>query len=113
MPTIAVLHNLDRPFLGHVEAPLREAGLDLEERNLRHGDPLPDLAEVDGVIVLGSDASVADDADGYDDQLAFLRAAVEHGTPVLGICFGGQLLARALGGEVRHAGRVAGWRELE
>ena len=41
-------------------------------------------------------------------QRAFLREAVDEGVPVLGICLGGQLLARALGAEVRPAERPRG-----
>lgn len=38
---IAVLHNLQRPFLGHAGPALRDAGAELDERFLRAGDPLP------------------------------------------------------------------------
>jgi GMP synthase-like glutamine amidotransferase len=43
-------------------------------------------------------------------ELAWLRSAHDNGTPILGICFGGQLMARALGGSVSPApsGEV-GW----
>ena len=37
------------------------------------------------------------------DEIAFARSAVSLGVPVLGICFGGQLLAAALGGSVSAA----------
>jgi GMP synthase-like glutamine amidotransferase len=113
MPKVAVLHNLACPFLGHVEAPLREAGLELDERRLSHGDPLPELDRLDGLIVLGGEASVAGGERGHEDQIALVREAVDRGVPVLGICLGGQILARALGGEVRRAGRVAAWRDVE
>lgn len=113
MPTVAVLHHLDRPRLGHVRQPLVEAGLDLDERSLAHGDDLPDLAGVDGVVVLGGEQSVTGDADGFGPVLELLRDAVGRGVPVLGVCLGGQLLARALGGEVRHVGRSVEWRDLE
>jgi GMP synthase-like glutamine amidotransferase len=45
--------------------------------------------------------------------VAFLRRAHDAGVPLLGICFGGQALARALGGAVSRAPRVsAGWHSL-
>ena len=113
MPTVAVLHHLDRPFLGHVAAPLADAGIDIDERRLAHGDPLPDLDGVDGIVVLGGEQSVAGEANGLEPQLAYLREAYDRDVPVLGVCLGGQLLARALGGEVRHVGRSVEWRDLE
>ena len=39
-------------------------------------------------------------------QVAFLREAHDRGVPVLGICFGGQALAAALGGEVQRGARA-------
>jgi GMP synthase (glutamine-hydrolysing) len=113
MPVVAVIHNLAEPFLGHVEAPLRDVGLELDERRPAAGEELPDVEAVDGIVVLGGEASAAGDAPGFDDQLELLRAAVDRGVPVLGVCLGGQLLARALGGEVRHARRSAQWRDLD
>jgi GMP synthase-like glutamine amidotransferase len=113
VPIVAVLHHLDRPFLGHVREPLERAGVEIDERRLVHGDPLPDLDATDGVVVLGGEQSAAGDADGLGPQLAFLRDAFEREVPVFGVCLGGQLLARALGGEVRHVGRSVEWRELD
>jgi GMP synthase-like glutamine amidotransferase len=47
-------------------------------------------------------------------ELRFLRAAHDAGVPVLGICFGGQALAAALGGTVGAAPAVEiGWIEVE
>jgi GMP synthase-like glutamine amidotransferase len=46
-------------------------------------------------------------------EIAFLAEAVEAGVPVLGICFGGQALARAMGARVSPAPRLcAGWYEV-
>ncbi|MBL7498412.1 gamma-glutamyl-gamma-aminobutyrate hydrolase family protein [Frankia sp. CNm7] len=69
-------------------------------------DPFPDPAALDLVVIMGSDKSAYDDTIPWlADELAYLREAVRAGTPVLGVCFGGQLLARALGGTVRPAER--------
>ena len=115
-PVIAVLHHLERPFLGHAGAVLGEAGAELDERDVRRGDPLPELSEVDGIVSLGGEQSVLDiDREpGLAAEAALLRAAVEREVPVLGVCLGGQLLAHALGGRVRRRPqRLVAWVPLE
>jgi GMP synthase-like glutamine amidotransferase len=115
MPVLACLHHLEQPFLGHAEAPLRAAGLTLDERDLGAGDRLPDLREVDGIVSFGGGQSAVDLAAQplLAEEAELLREAVAREMPVLGICLGGQVLSRALGGTVRRAGRRAvTWREL-
>lgn len=65
----------------------------------------PDAA--DGWLVTGSPAGAYEDAAWIADLADFLRETVDAGRPVFGICFGHQILARALGGEVVKA--EAGW----
>ncbi|MFD0853033.1 gamma-glutamyl-gamma-aminobutyrate hydrolase family protein, partial [Actinomadura adrarensis] len=61
------------------------------------GHPIP--TDVDVVVVLGSEESAYDDSLPWlAGELDDLRKAVDSGTPVLGICFGSQVLARVLGG---------------
>lgn len=67
------------------------------------GHALPDHGEVAGALVMGGPMNV-DEVDRFPALAAereWLAAAVERGLPVLGICLGAQLLARALGAEVR------------
>jgi GMP synthase-like glutamine amidotransferase len=111
VPKVVVTHYLEDPFLGYVET-LRDAGMELEERHPVKGDPLPDLGDVDGLVLMGGMQSVADGADPLPEEVDLLRHAIDAGVPVLGICLGAQLLARAAGGEVRHRGRSIEWREL-
>jgi GMP synthase-like glutamine amidotransferase len=77
----------------------------------------PDPLEFDVVVPMGAPWSVYDEATigpWIADELALLRRAHESGVPVLGICFGGQALAAALGGEVRPAPRSEiGWYDVE
>jgi GMP synthase-like glutamine amidotransferase len=114
-PVVACLHHLDQPFLGHAEAPLREAGLEIDERCAARGDRLPRLAEVDAIVSFGGSQSAVDlDADpGLAAEATLLREAVGAGVPVLGLCLGAQVLAAALGGRVARARRRAvTWRSL-
>jgi GMP synthase (glutamine-hydrolysing) len=91
-------------------------GARLEHVHAHRGDPLPDLDTIDGLVVFGGAESVTE-IDRYpylQDEAALLRRAAERDVPVLGICLGAQLLAHALGGEVRRLDRRAvRWVELE
>jgi GMP synthase-like glutamine amidotransferase len=114
-PVVACLHHLDEPFLGNVEGPLRAAGLEIDERHVTRGDPLPAPGECDAIISFGGDQSAVDlgAQPALAAEAALLAGAVRDGVPVLGICLGGQLLARALGAPVTRAKRrVVAWRRL-
>lgn len=75
--------------------------------------PLPPVARFDGVLMTGSPGSVVAPEPWMDDAGGYLLDAART-RPVLGICFGHQLLAHALGGRVeRHPrGREAGTVEV-
>jgi GMP synthase-like glutamine amidotransferase len=77
--------------------------------------PWPDPRAYGAIAPLGAEQSVERSKDPWiAPQVAFLRDAHEAGIPVLGLCFGGQALAAALGGEVRAApAPEIGWLELE
>ncbi|HEY3435740.1 MAG TPA: type 1 glutamine amidotransferase, partial [Solirubrobacterales bacterium] len=67
------------------------------------GQPLPPHDEVAGAVFMGGPMNV-DEVKRFPALAAereWLAEAVERGMPVLGICLGAQLLARALGAEVR------------
>ena len=67
------------------------------------GHPLLAHDEVAGAVVMGGPMNV-DEVERFPALAAereWLAGAVERGMPVLGICLGAQLLARALGAEVR------------
>jgi GMP synthase-like glutamine amidotransferase len=75
----------------------------------------PDPRAASAVVALGSDRSVHASKDPWiAAQLTFLGEAHAAGVPVLGICFGGQALAAALGGTVRRAAETEiGWIDVE
>ena len=71
----------------------------------------PDPAAHDLIVPLGSaESAYDDDVPWLAHELDFLRRTARAGTAVFGICFGAQVLARALGGSVRPAARPeVGW----
>jgi GMP synthase-like glutamine amidotransferase len=72
---------------------------------------LPDPGSYDLIVPLGSAEAAYDDAVSWlAGELEFLRRATQAGVPMFGICFGAQVLARALGGAVRPATQPeVGW----
>jgi GMP synthase-like glutamine amidotransferase len=90
---------------GYLGEALEKRGAALDIVRLDLGQPLPDPADYDMLLVLGGEMNVYAEAEfpWLAAETRLLRRAVEAGQPVLGLCLGGQLLARALGAQV-HVG---------
>jgi len=101
---------------GLIEPWLLERGAEVEILRIDEEDP-HDLNPRDyGLIVsLGSEFAAYEDSIAWiSHEIDLLRAATEADVPILGVCFGGQLLARTLGGEVfRSAREEIGWLPVE
>jgi GMP synthase-like glutamine amidotransferase len=83
---------------------------------LPHEAEPPPLDEFDAALLLGAEAQVdqEDSVPWLRGEKQVVRELLERGRPVLGVCFGSQLLAEALGGEVRAAAEAeVGWHEVE
>jgi GMP synthase (glutamine-hydrolysing) len=80
-------------------------GLQVDQCQIRvvdvvRGVPLPAYDEISGVVVTGSHAMVTERQPWSENTASWLAGAIERGMPTLGICYGHQLLAWALGGTV-------------
>lgn len=91
--------------LGTLEPWLLSRGYAIERLWREDGTPTPDA---DLLIVMGSPESVAvgHEAPWAWDELAMVRRWLDTGRPYLGVCFGAQMLARALDGSVERMPRM-------
>jgi GMP synthase (glutamine-hydrolysing) len=98
-----------------------EQGMTLDVRHVYRGDPVPADAEMGAdhvLIVMGGPMGVSDAGDPrfpyLAPELALLEKLVARDHPVLGICLGSQLLARAAGARVYPAARrEVGWAPVQ
>lgn len=109
---LVVQHNLD-DGLNELGAPLAAAGLyiDVWDTRLSAEPPHPG-SEYDGILTLGglSSAAAEDGRPAVTAERELLGDALDAGTPILGVCFGAQILARAAGGRSYKADRAEiGW----
>jgi GMP synthase-like glutamine amidotransferase len=91
-------------WLAEHDADVDTLRIDLEERRV-------DPTDYDLIVSLGSEFAAFDDTKAFVPREAeLMREAVEADVPVLGLCFGGQMLARVLGADVyRSDTSEIGW----
>ncbi|MBI2712062.1 MAG: type 1 glutamine amidotransferase [Bdellovibrio sp.] len=80
------------------------------------GEAFPSPRELSGVVSLGGPMSAYEESEHpwITFECNFLREAFDQNLPILGICLGGQLLAKAMGGHVERAHQPEmGWHPLE
>ncbi|KKB06975.1 glutamine amidotransferase [Devosia geojensis] len=74
---------------------------------IAEGEPFPQAETLEGIVITGSAAGVYEDHAWLKPLRAFIRSAYGARTPMLGVCFGHQIMADALGGDVRKSEK--GW----
>jgi GMP synthase-like glutamine amidotransferase len=103
-------------YSGLIGDAVSERGVELVEHVASEDERIPELDGFDLLVCMGAPWSVYGEevAPWIGTALERFRSAVQRDVPVLGICFGAQAFAQALGGEARRArASEVGWREIE
>jgi len=116
MSDFLVLQHIDCEDLGTIEQAMIHRGISYRYVRLFDGDPLPeDIKNYSGLIILGGPMNVYEE-DVYPylkGEDILIKEAIKRRIPVLGICLGGQLIAKATGAKVnKGTKKEIGWYDL-
>lgn len=86
---------------GYLAVVLERHHIPFETIHIDEGQPVPgDLEGVGALAFMGGPMSVNDALPWIEPELDLIRRAADRGIPVLGHCLGGQLISKALGGQI-------------
>ena len=115
---ILIIDNAIHRFLfkptWHWKAYLK--GIETCTVNVPAGQKIPDLGAFTHIILTGSEASILEPKPWFETEAKLIRDAIERGIPILGSCFGHQMLVYALAGPEflqRSNPPEVGWADIE
>ena len=116
MRRLLVFQHVPFEILGTLNSLLKARGFRIRYANFgRHPEAHPKVTHYNGLVVLGGPMNV-DDLKQHPHlavEVDLIRQAIDQGLPVLGICLGAQLIAKALGAPVYANGaKEIGWYEV-
>ncbi len=113
--SVLIVKNIPAEGPGTIEDYLKEHGMEyhiLDFSDCKAEDNIPDVRTHSHLVIMGGPMSVYE-SDGFPFlhyETAMIRAFIRQGKPVLGICLGAQIIARALGADVYPGGsEEVGW----
>ena len=116
MPKLLVLQHVAHEILGTLDPLLRGSGFRIRYVNFeRQPDARPGLERYDGLVILGGPMNV-DEVERFPHlahEVDLVRRAIDARLPVLGICLGAQIIARALDARVEpNPAKEIGWYDV-
>ena len=114
MKLLFIQHAIcERPgLLGEIA---QERGAEVLSHLVEPNNEFPGLEGVSAIVSMGSVEAAYDETIPWiGEEYSFLEDALAQDIPILGVCFGGQLLARVLGGRAQRARESEfGWKEVQ
>ncbi|MFD0987924.1 type 1 glutamine amidotransferase [Methyloligella solikamskensis] len=114
MKPVRIIRHQDWVEAGHLTDTLERRGIPYEVVALDEGRPVPQQTDdVSALAFLGCTNSLTEDADWMRDEIALIRKAAEADVPILGHCFGSQLISAAFGGKIEPMSqKEIGWHRV-
>jgi GMP synthase (glutamine-hydrolysing) len=113
---IHYFQHVEHEGLGSIEDWIISSGHSLTSTKFFENADLPELSDLDWLIVMGGSMSVQDEKE-YPwliEEKKFIKKAIDAGKTVLGICLGSQLVSDALGAKVyKNQDKEIGWLDIE
>ncbi len=115
MKPIRIFRHVDCEGPGYLLDVLARHGLPHELVCIDRGDAVPPrIDDVAGLVFMGGGMSANDELPWIAEELGLIRRAMAADVPVLGHCLGGQLMSKALGGEVvANPVKEIGWLDVQ
>ncbi len=117
MKRILVCQHVAHELLGTLNPLIKDHGFRIKYANFgRYPNEKQDLEGYDGLVILGGPMNV-DETDKHphlNHEIELIQSALTKNLPILGICLGAQLIAKALGAKVgRNPTKEIGWYDLQ
>jgi GMP synthase (glutamine-hydrolysing) len=114
MKPVRLFRHIHCSTPGYLCAFLENQGVPFEIACIGEGAQVPDsLDDVSGLIFMGGPGDVNSPVGWMRQEEALIRQAAEYGTPVMGVCLGGQMIAKAMSGAVSSDHRLeVGWHRV-
>ncbi len=115
MKPIHIVRHEDWIKAGHLTDTLEARGIPYTFTAIDQNDPVPKTVEgISGLALLGCTFSVNDGYSWADEEIDLIKQALDADIPVLGHCFGSQLMSKAMGGDVYPmSAKEIGWHKVQ
>lgn len=112
---VLIIQHAPHEHAAALRRALESQGIPSHVVKIYAGDELPHASKMSGLVSLGGPMGANDEIDypWIRDELHLMKHVFQAGLPIAGICLGGQMLARALGGKVAtNPHPEIGWFEI-